>query len=317
MKSLFFVLSFAVCSSAFAQTTSSDCDVITLKTGDVINAKIVKISEEEIDYLNCGSELPTRSVRKKAVASIKYANGITEMTLGSATITPSDDDTRIKARPARHYLGLSYRGGIDYASSTSALGTAIGLDYDVLFPRTRIGLSTSFYFRNNQLNAGSRAITLSGNGVALGLVFIIPYSKNKDNASGFAIKPRWHLAVDRMTGGSFLYATGQSGDYPSNYAIGKIYADELVIAGNSLSLDLETKFQLGRNMYLSFGGNAQYGDVSSGFWGRMDITEYRYGYVVKQTTEPFSSSGGSGPYVALQGSIGLGVVLRGKPKYQK
>ena len=68
-----------------------DCDVITMKDGKDIEAKVLEISTTEIKYKNCGNlEGPTISVLRKEVFSIKYANGTKEI------ITTTNDGTNRK-----------------------------------------------------------------------------------------------------------------------------------------------------------------------------------------------------------------------------
>ena len=51
-----------------ASTNSADCDLIVLKTGEEISAKVVKISSNEIEYKNCGNiDGPLHTVKTQDV----------------------------------------------------------------------------------------------------------------------------------------------------------------------------------------------------------------------------------------------------------
>lgn len=68
------------------------CDVITLRNGDEIEAKVSEITLTEIKYKKCTNlEGPTISVAKKDVLMIKYANGTKDI------ITADEDSSKKKA----------------------------------------------------------------------------------------------------------------------------------------------------------------------------------------------------------------------------
>lgn len=57
-----------------------ECDVITLKSGDEIKAKVLEITQTEIKYKKCDNiNGPTISLNKADIFMIKYANGTKEM----------------------------------------------------------------------------------------------------------------------------------------------------------------------------------------------------------------------------------------------
>lgn len=73
-------LLFGTFSSATFYSPIIDCDVITMKDGKDVEAKVLEISTTEIKYKNCDNlEGPTISVLRKEVFSIKYANGKKEV----------------------------------------------------------------------------------------------------------------------------------------------------------------------------------------------------------------------------------------------
>jgi hypothetical protein len=74
------LLLFGTLSSAMFYSPTLDCDVITMKDGKDIDAKVLEISTTEIKYKNCDNlEGPIISVLRKEVFSIKYANGKKEV----------------------------------------------------------------------------------------------------------------------------------------------------------------------------------------------------------------------------------------------
>lgn len=78
MKNLLSVLLMAMgllmCQAVYAQ------DTITMKTGDAINGKVLKVGTTEIEYKKSDNlEGPSYSVAKKDVYMIKYENGSTDM----------------------------------------------------------------------------------------------------------------------------------------------------------------------------------------------------------------------------------------------
>lgn len=53
-----------------------DCDVITMRNGNDIRAKVLEVGISEVKYKDCGNlEGPTFTIAKKDVFLIKYANG--------------------------------------------------------------------------------------------------------------------------------------------------------------------------------------------------------------------------------------------------
>lgn len=56
------------------------CDVITMKNGDEIKAKIIELTESQIKYKPCNDlDGPIRSIEKQNAFMIKYVNGTKEM----------------------------------------------------------------------------------------------------------------------------------------------------------------------------------------------------------------------------------------------
>lgn len=53
-----------------------ECDLITLKTGEEIKAKVTEIGTNEIKYIKCDNKTgPTYTIKKSDIFMIKYANG--------------------------------------------------------------------------------------------------------------------------------------------------------------------------------------------------------------------------------------------------
>ena len=68
-----------------------DCDVLTFKTGEEIEVKVLEIGQSEIKYKKCNNQNgPTISVNKSDVFTIKYSNGtkdvITSIKSNNSTI---------------------------------------------------------------------------------------------------------------------------------------------------------------------------------------------------------------------------------------
>ncbi|HWY09887.1 MAG TPA: hypothetical protein VN026_01110, partial [Bacteroidia bacterium] len=56
------------------------CDIITMKNGEEIKAKVIEITETQIKYRLCNdNDSPIRSVEKSNVFMVKYVNGSKEM----------------------------------------------------------------------------------------------------------------------------------------------------------------------------------------------------------------------------------------------
>lgn len=59
---------------------NESCDIITLKNGEEIKAKVIEITQTQIKYRNCNdANSPIRSVEKAEVFMVKYVNGSKEM----------------------------------------------------------------------------------------------------------------------------------------------------------------------------------------------------------------------------------------------
>jgi len=60
------------------QLKDSTCAEIILKQGEIIEAKISKITENSIEYIKCGTTQPVYEIGKDKVLMIKYPDGRTE-----------------------------------------------------------------------------------------------------------------------------------------------------------------------------------------------------------------------------------------------
>jgi hypothetical protein len=82
--------------SAFTLGYSDDCDAILLQSGEEINAKVLKISDDEIEYKKCDNLTgATYSLKSAAVFMIKFANGSKQV------ITKTKKDTQNTANKER------------------------------------------------------------------------------------------------------------------------------------------------------------------------------------------------------------------------
>jgi hypothetical protein len=62
------------------ENVNEGCDIITMKNGEEIKAKVIEITETQIKYRLCNNnDSPIRSVEKSNVFMVKYANGSKEM----------------------------------------------------------------------------------------------------------------------------------------------------------------------------------------------------------------------------------------------
>jgi hypothetical protein len=86
-------------------TKSNDslCDIIILKNGDEVKAKVLEISPIEIKYNKCNmSDGPLYVVKKSDVFMIKYANGLKELIKTEATPTTNSPSNNT---PTNSYNG--------------------------------------------------------------------------------------------------------------------------------------------------------------------------------------------------------------------
>ncbi|MDP1745394.1 MAG: DUF4190 domain-containing protein, partial [Bacteroidota bacterium] len=68
------------------------CDVIALKNGEEINAKVLEITQTEIKYKRCDNlDGPTFIILKSNATKIKFSNGTTEV-INSITAKPEESD---------------------------------------------------------------------------------------------------------------------------------------------------------------------------------------------------------------------------------
>lgn len=64
----------------FEQNEDEKCDIIMLKNGDEISAKVTEIGTTEIKYKQCSNvDGPTYTLKKQDIFKIKYANGTSEL----------------------------------------------------------------------------------------------------------------------------------------------------------------------------------------------------------------------------------------------
>lgn len=69
----------------------ADCDIITLRNGTEISAKVLEINSTEIKYKRCDNiDGPTIIINKSDASKIRYSNGITEMIHSQAPEAETD-----------------------------------------------------------------------------------------------------------------------------------------------------------------------------------------------------------------------------------
>ena len=106
-----------------AYTPSKDaCDVIVLKSGEEINAKVSEVGTSEIKYVKCDNlNGPSYSIKKSDVFMIKYANGTKDIINTPATENSNNTQNNTQSNNQNNSSG--------YHSSASDAGTggAVGL----------------------------------------------------------------------------------------------------------------------------------------------------------------------------------------------
>ena len=75
------------------QLKDSTCAEIILKQGEIIEAKISKITENSIEYIKCGTTQPVYEVGKDKVLMIKYPDGRTEKFSDPTTVPAESTKT--------------------------------------------------------------------------------------------------------------------------------------------------------------------------------------------------------------------------------
>jgi TM2 domain-containing membrane protein YozV len=85
-----------------------ECDLIILKNGEEIKAKVIEVGVREIKYKNCDNlDGPLFSKRKSEVFMIKYPNG-TSTVIGNSSNRLSDDEVVNKVIPDKNSNDRSF-----------------------------------------------------------------------------------------------------------------------------------------------------------------------------------------------------------------
>lgn len=85
-------LNLSVKNKRFPVKSIEGCDVISLKNGEEINAKVLEISQTEIKYKKCDNlDGPTFIIPKSNATKIKFSNGTTEV-INSVTAKAEESD---------------------------------------------------------------------------------------------------------------------------------------------------------------------------------------------------------------------------------
>lgn len=81
---------------------SDSCgDIITFKSGDIINAKVYEINDEKIKYKRCDNlEGPLFVVSKNTVQSVKYINGVIDVIESNASVPVYKETNRLPSNPS-------------------------------------------------------------------------------------------------------------------------------------------------------------------------------------------------------------------------
>jgi len=115
-------------------TISSTYDVITLRNGEQIKAKVLEISETETKYKRHDNlDGPTRSVSLATVFSIDYANGTREVI--STVAKSGTNKTQTTTNPFQGAaLGLNLLTGFTFKNDNSDIGIGAKLSYTFPVP---------------------------------------------------------------------------------------------------------------------------------------------------------------------------------------
>lgn len=105
----------------FIETNEEECDIITLKDGTEISAKVLTINSTEISYKKCSGSGPTYIVEKSKVFMIKYIDGSKEM-FNANKIEKKTSKTTVEKETGKKTNGFATAGFI-----TGLLGLLIGL----------------------------------------------------------------------------------------------------------------------------------------------------------------------------------------------
>jgi hypothetical protein len=79
----------------------TECDIIILKTGDEIKAKVLEVGQTEIKYKMCNNfDGPTYSELKSKIFMIQYANGTKDVFNTESTKTANNDNSNANTSPS-------------------------------------------------------------------------------------------------------------------------------------------------------------------------------------------------------------------------
>lgn len=179
--------------------TSRGQDVIVMRNGDEVNAKVTEVGQTEIKYVKYDNLTgPTYSVKKSEVFMIRYANGSKDVfkeekvATGTATGVATDDDVR-RAKSSATFgyilaapiliLGVA-SAGADDDDAGIALGAAATLIGGVGIPIVGAGPRRT---RSNTGVVGNRGLRIAGwigYGVAMAdALYLLAISEDVDTGS--------------------------------------------------------------------------------------------------------------------------------------
>lgn len=112
MKKIVFILQIFVFLSGFSATARSSnlnidslCDLVILKNGDEVKAKVLEITPIEIKYKKCLSpDGPLYVVKKNDVFMIKYANGTKEVIKGDNPMSDNNSGDQQKTKEEEEHI---------------------------------------------------------------------------------------------------------------------------------------------------------------------------------------------------------------------
>lgn len=122
------VLFFIFVASQNPHTSPPDCDIITLRTGEEISAKVIKVGSEEVEYKKCDNvEGPLYSVKSQNVFMIKYANGVKDIISKEGSNEPKKERVTEKNSKTSFIILMSALGLGGIAAAVSSLGAGAEL----------------------------------------------------------------------------------------------------------------------------------------------------------------------------------------------
>ncbi|MBP6731087.1 MAG: hypothetical protein KA149_03455 [Chitinophagales bacterium] len=140
MKNLLLLVAVLFSISSFSQ------DIITLKNGDELKGKVIKVGVNAIEYKK-DTTSPVYEIKKSEVFMIKYENGSKEVLSNLASLEPKKESLEDLAkrynRKKRAGIGLTVTGGVLLLGGTSLFVSSLDMSVnsDTGWPFFYTGLS--------------------------------------------------------------------------------------------------------------------------------------------------------------------------------